>query len=90
MRQFFYVEKHSLLITNIYWLVDAFKCLITDERFVTDDPELITFWNGYKVDAKLDRQYARKLFKSRGKEQFKTTFVENTDALLEVYPIIYD
>ena len=90
MRQFFYVEKHSLLITNIDMLVDAFKCLITDERFVTDDPELIAFWNGYKTDAILDRQYAKKLFKTRGKEQYKQTLDENTtDALLEVYPLIY-
>ena len=90
MRQFFYVEKHSLLITNIDWLVDAFKCLITDERFVTDDQELIAFWNGYKTDANLDRQCAKKLFKTRGKEQYKQTLDENTtDALLEVYPLIY-
>ena len=89
MRQFFYVESHSLLIVNIDWLVDAFKCLITDERFITTctDPELITFWNGYKIDAQLDREYVEKLFKSRGKDKIIYDS-DTTGALLEVCVIL--
>ena len=83
MRQFFFVEKKNVLITDMSWLVGALKCLITEEKFLKNNTHLKPFWDKYKVDAQLDKKNIKMIFDIRGQERSKS-YVDNMETLIEV------
>ncbi|XP_053381608.1 uncharacterized protein LOC123544070 [Mercenaria mercenaria] len=71
---FYFDEKpiSSYVVLDPQFLIDAFKCLITADRFIRNLPETHDSWLKLKTEGKLEIQLIDKIWGTAANEQIKT------------------
>jgi hypothetical protein len=52
------------------YVIDAFRCLITSERFIKKDPTYRPFWNTLRQEAKLEMQLLERVWSTNDQNNF--------------------
>ncbi|XP_053391442.1 uncharacterized protein LOC123543542, partial [Mercenaria mercenaria] len=71
----FYFDEEPIsnfVVLDPQFLVDAFKCIITADRFIRNLPEITEFWMALKTEGKLEMPLIDKLWGNEADKKFMT------------------
>ncbi|XP_045188412.2 uncharacterized protein LOC123546277 [Mercenaria mercenaria] len=69
---FFFDEEpiSTYVVLDAQYLIDAFKCIVTSERFCKKDPSFRHLWKRLLKEARLEKELVEKLWKNDTKNDF--------------------